>query len=68
MRARAHTLAVGLAGGSGSGKTTIAKALLNRLDNVAMLLSMDSYYKNLEHLGLEERAKTNLCVFVRAPR
>jgi uridine kinase len=53
-------LIVGIAGGSGSGKTTIAQALVDRLgeENVA-LISQDSYYRNNLDMPLEEREKIN---------
>lgn len=53
-------LTVGVAGGSGSGKTTFARALYEALgeENVTYL-THDSYYKDLSHLPLAERAKTN---------
>lgn len=54
-------LVIGVAGGSGSGKTTVTKAILERVgqDRIA-LLSHDSYYTDLSHLPLEERTLVNL--------
>eukprot|EP00953_Heterococcus_sp_UTEX-ZZ885_P002602 1922-Heterococcus_DN1.PRE.2 len=51
---------VGIAGGSGSGKTTLARAVYDSLgaDNVTYICH-DQYYKDLSHLPVEERAKTN---------
>jgi uridine kinase len=51
---------IGIAGGTGSGKTTVAKALVTALkaDNVT-LISQDSYYTNKPHLPFEERARQN---------
>ena len=51
---------IGVAGGSGSGKTTVARNILERAgrDHVAHLLH-DHYYFDLAHLTLEERAKVN---------
>lgn len=51
---------VGIAGGTGSGKTTVAVAIAQRLgaDNLVHI-SHDSYYRPLNHLTLEERAQTN---------
>lgn len=56
----AETFVVGVAGGSGSGKTTIARALSDALspDHVA-LIEQDCYYRDQTHLALEERAKIN---------
>ncbi len=53
-------LIIGVAGGTGSGKTTVAKGIVRLLgsDNVA-LLNQDSYYKNLGHLSPEERTAIN---------
>ena len=53
-------LVIGIAGGSGSGKTTIASAVVAEVgaDQVAVL-EHDSYYRNLEGLTLEERSKIN---------
>lgn len=56
----ASPLIVGVAGGSGSGKTTLVKAITEILGNErASHLSHDSYYKDLRHLTIEERSKTN---------
>ncbi|NPA89989.1 MAG: uridine kinase [Chloroflexi bacterium] len=51
---------VGVAGGSGSGKTTIANAIYQRLgaDKVAYI-PHDAYYYDLSHLPPEERARQN---------
>jgi uridine kinase len=51
---------VGVAGGTGSGKTTIVKEMLKgiRPDNV-LLIQHDSYYKDRSHLPSEERANIN---------
>jgi uridine kinase len=53
-------LIIGLAGGSGSGKTTIAESVVDEIgpENVA-LLQHDAYYRDQSHLSLEERSKTN---------
>jgi uridine kinase len=53
-------LVIGIAGGSGSGKTTIATALTEEIgaDNCAHLLH-DAYYRDLSHLPLEDRAAVN---------
>eukprot|EP01103_Thecamoeba_quadrilineata_P000096 TRINITY_DN10075_c0_g1_i1.p1 TRINITY_DN10075_c0_g1~~TRINITY_DN10075_c0_g1_i1.p1 ORF type:complete len:212 (-),score=36.79 TRINITY_DN10075_c0_g1_i1:20-655(-) len=51
---------IGIAGGSGSGKTTIAEAILERvgIDNLSYL-HYDSYYKELTHLTPEQREAVN---------
>lgn len=53
-------LSIGIAGGTGSGKTTVAKALNAELgpDNIT-LISQDSYYRDNSHLPFEERARIN---------
>lgn len=51
---------IGIAGGTGSGKTTIAKNILKGLPSGAcVILDHDSYYRDLAHLPPEERAKVN---------
>ena len=52
-------LIIGIAGGTGSGKTTVAKELAERLHNHVVVVSQDSYYKDQSHLPLEERQKLN---------
>jgi uridine kinase len=51
-------LLIGIAGGSGSGKTTIADALVSAMEGVA-LIQHDSYYRHRPELSLEERARVN---------
>ena len=50
---------VGLAGGSCSGKTTLAKALLGTFGAESSLLMFDDYYHDLGHLSPEARSKVN---------
>lgn len=53
-------LIIGVAGGSGSGKTTIINAIIKELVDVDIVtLQHDSYYKDNTHLPLEEREKIN---------
>ncbi len=51
---------VGVAGGTGSGKTTVSQAILDRVgrDRIAYI-QHDSYYRDLSHLPLEERGRVN---------
>ena len=51
---------IGIAGGTGSGKTTVVKKILEALptDKVA-LIPQDSYYNDNTHLSMEERRKIN---------
>ena len=53
-------LIVGIAGGTGAGKTTVVRKLMSQLpkDRVA-LLPQDNYYRDNSHLPLEERQKLN---------
>lgn len=53
-------LIIGVAGGSGSGKTTVANRILERVgtEHIAYI-AHDAYYYDLAHLPEEERAKTN---------
>ena len=51
---------IGIAGGTGSGKTTVAKKIVNKLPpNQAVVIQHDWYYHDLSLLPLEERNKTN---------
>jgi uridine kinase len=50
---------IGIAGGTGSGKTTLAQKIQDAFPNSSILISQDSYYKDLSHLSPSERAKTN---------
>src|SRR3990167_7752665 len=55
-----QTIIIGISGASASGKSLLANTIVNELgsDRVAVI-SEDSYYKDLKHLTVEERAKTN---------
>jgi uridine kinase len=57
---RATPLIIGIAGGTGSGKTTVVNIILERTgpEHVA-ILAHDSYYKDLSALPFEERRKVN---------
>jgi uridine kinase len=51
---------IGIAGGTGSGKTTVARRLYESLDlESAAFLDQDAYYRDLAHLTLEERQRVN---------
>ena len=54
-----HPLMIGVVGGSGSGKTTVARAILDTTGVEAVLLDQDAYYRDLAHLSLEERRLVN---------
>jgi uridine kinase len=51
---------VGVAGGTGSGKTTIVREMLKGIDpDNVLLIQHDSYYRDRSHLPSEERANIN---------
>ena len=51
---------IGIAGGSGSGKTTVVRKIIQSLPKESVaVLSQDSYYKDNSHIPLEERKKIN---------
>jgi uridine kinase len=53
-------LIVGIAGGTGSGKTTVVKKLIQVFpDNQVVVIPQDAYYKDNGHIPLEERQKIN---------
>ena len=55
-----RSLIVGVAGGSGSGKSTVARKVAELLTDVAVAqVSMDAYYRNMSHLTFDERKRLN---------
>jgi len=51
---------LGVAGGSGSGKTTVVKEITRKLGpRMVSVIHHDAYYRNLAHLSFEERVKVN---------
>lgn len=58
MTAR-RPLIIAVVGGTGSGKTTVARAIHGALGVEAVLLDQDAYYRDLDHLPLEERRHVN---------
>ncbi|MGE5704388.1 MAG: uridine kinase [Clostridia bacterium] len=55
-----HPILIGVVGGSGSGKTTVATALYKQFQHESVtMIEQDSYYKDESHLPMEERVKTN---------
>ncbi|MBS4191392.1 uridine kinase [Bacillus sp. FJAT-49705] len=51
---------IGVAGGSGSGKTSVTKSIIDRFAGHSILmLEQDYYYKDQTHLPFEDRLKTN---------
>ncbi len=54
-----NILVIGIAGGTGSGKTTLMKNLVERFGPVVTVLSHDNYYKCRDNMPFEERCKLN---------
>lgn len=53
-------LVIGIAGGTGSGKTTVVSKILQQLNAEGVnVLSQDNYYHDNQHLSLQEREKLN---------
>ncbi len=56
----AAPLIIGIAGGTGSGKTTFARSVMSAIGSQrVLLLSHDSYYRDITHLALQERDRRN---------
>ena len=55
-----NIMIIGVAGGSGSGKTRLVKNILKEInDTKVKSIEVDSYYKDLTHLTFKEREKNN---------
>lgn len=53
-------ISIGITGGTGSGKSTIAREIYKQFENTCIaMLEQDSYYKDQSNLSFEERIKTN---------
>ena len=52
-------LVIGIAGGTGSGKTTLMKNLITEFSDVVTVLSHDNYYKRHDDLTYEQRCQLN---------
>ena len=53
------TMLIGIAGGTGSGKTTLTRHLMERFGDHVSIIYHDNYYRSHSELSLEERAKLN---------
>jgi uridine kinase len=55
-----QSLIVGVAGGSGSGKSTVARKVAELLTDISVAsVSMDAYYRDMSHLTFEQRKQLN---------
>ena len=52
-------LVIGIAGGTGSGKTTLMKNIIEQFEGMVTVLSHDNYYKRHDDLTYEQRCKLN---------
>ncbi len=60
LSSKPKPLVIGIAGGTGSGKTTVARVILDRVgEGHIAYLPHDAYYKDNSHLPLSERVKIN---------
>ena len=59
MYAMKNILVIGIAGGTGSGKTTLMDNLIRQFSGDVTILSHDSYYRRHDELTYEERCKLN---------
>lgn len=60
MTDKKRPIVIGVTGGSGSGKTSVSRAIYNQFTGHSILmLEQDFYYKNQDDLSFEERLKTN---------
>ena len=54
-----NILVIGIAGGTGSGKTTLMNNLIQRFEGQVTVLSHDNYYRRNDHLTYEDRCRIN---------
>ena len=54
-----NILVIGIAGGTGSGKTTLMNNLISRFEGMVTVISHDNYYKRHDEMLYEERCKLN---------
>ena len=54
-----NILVIGIAGGTGSGKTTLMKNLVEHFGDMVTVMSHDNYYKRHDEMTYEERCKLN---------
>ena len=51
--------AIGIAGGTGAGKTTVARELTESVGEAVTMIPLDNYYRDLSHLEMAERREIN---------
>ena len=57
---RMKPLVIGIAGGSGSGKTSVTRKVMDVFhEHSVVVIEQDYYYKDQSHLSFEERLQTN---------
>lgn len=59
MNTLGANIVIGIAGGTGSGKTTLAKKIQSLLGDQAIIIEQDAYYKDFSYLSSEEKALVN---------
>ncbi|MFB6082080.1 MAG: uridine kinase [Halanaeroarchaeum sp.] len=55
----APSFAIGIAGGTGAGKTTVAREITENVGEAITLVPLDNYYEDLSHLAFDERKEAN---------
>ncbi|MDF9744431.1 uridine kinase [Natrinema salsiterrestre] len=53
------SFAIGIAGGTGAGKTTVARTVADTVGEAVTRIPLDNYYEDLSHLAFEEREEIN---------
>ena len=53
------SFAIGIAGGTGAGKTTVAREITENVGEAVTVIPLDNYYKDLSHMDFEERVEVN---------
>ncbi|MFB6135082.1 MAG: uridine kinase [Halanaeroarchaeum sp.] len=53
------SFAIGIAGGTGAGKTTVAREITDGVEEDITIVPLDNYYQDLSHLDFEERVDVN---------
>ncbi|MFB6266145.1 MAG: uridine kinase [Halodesulfurarchaeum sp.] len=56
---REPSFSIGIAGGTGAGKTTVAREITENVGEAVTVIPLDNYYKDLSHMDFEERRTVN---------